>query len=139
MGNKILYIIRGVSGSGKSTLAKALIGDRDYKLHVMEADQFFYDKHDNYNFDPSKLGKAHENCQHRVGVSMEFGVYPIVVSNTSTTEKELKSYLDLAKEHGYAVFCLVVENRHGNSDVHNVPSEVKQKQERNLRNSLKLS
>ena len=53
------------------------------------------------------------------------GVYfpEIVVSNTSTTEKELQPYLDLATKYDYKVVSLIVENRHGNSSVHNVPDE----------------
>lgn len=51
----------------------------------------------------------------------------IVVSNTSTTEKEMQPYLDLAKEFGYTVVSLIVENRHGNSSVHGVPKETLEK------------
>ena len=51
----------------------------------------------------------------------------IVVSNTSTTERELQPYLDLANEFGYTVVSLVVENRHGNTNVHDVPQETLQK------------
>lgn len=132
MCNKILYILRGVSGSGKSTLG-AMIAP-----HVISADDYFM-KDGKYHFNPKKLGEAHAMCQDRVKIRMEHGDGPIAVCNTFTQEWEMKPYEDLADEHGHAVFYLVVENRHGNSDVHNVPDEVKQKQERNLRNSLKLS
>ena len=47
----------------------------------------------------------------------------IVVANTSTTESEIQPYMDLAKIHGYKIISLVVENRHGNTNVHNVPDE----------------
>jgi predicted kinase len=46
-----------------------------------------------------------------------------VVSNTFTQEWEMQSYIDLAKKYGYQVTTLIVENRHGNSNVHNVPAE----------------
>ena len=55
------------------------------------------------------------------------GFSEIVVSNTSTTEKEMQPYLDLAREFGYTVVSLIVENRHGNSNVHNVPQETLKK------------
>ena len=132
MCNKILYIIRGVSGSGKSTLGEAIAP------HVISADDYFM-KDGKYCFNPAKLNEAHEMCQDRVKIRMEHGDGPIAVCNTFTKEWEMKPYLDMANEYGYAVFCIVMENRHENSDVHNVPVEVKQKQERNLRNSLKLS
>ena len=47
----------------------------------------------------------------------------VIVSNTSTTEKELKPYLALAEEYGYAVTSIIVENRHGGQSIHNVPQE----------------
>jgi predicted kinase len=50
--------------------------------------------------------------------------YPeIIVSNTFTQEWEMKPYIDLANQYGYTIFTIIVENRHGNSSVHNVPEE----------------
>ena len=46
-----------------------------------------------------------------------------MVSNTFTQEWEMKPYMDLAKEHGYKVFTIVVENRHDGKNVHNVPED----------------
>jgi len=51
----------------------------------------------------------------------------IVVSNTSTTEKEMEPYLKLAEKYDYKVVSLIVENRHGNKSVHNVPDETMEK------------
>ena len=54
--------------------------------------------------------------------------YPeIVVSNTFTQEWEMKAYMDLAAKYGYQVVSLIVENRHGNSSIHNVPDETIEK------------
>jgi hypothetical protein len=47
----------------------------------------------------------------------------IVVSNTFTQEWEMQPYYDMAKEHGYRVYSLICENRHGGENVHNVPKE----------------
>lgn len=47
----------------------------------------------------------------------------IVVSNTFTQEWEMEPYFKLAKEYGYTVFSIVVENRHGGTNVHNVPED----------------
>ena len=48
--------------------------------------------------------------------------YPhIVVSNTFTKEWEMNEYFELAKQYGYMVFTIIVENRHGSKSVHNVP------------------
>jgi predicted kinase len=113
---KELFLLRGVPGAGKSTLAKSLGG-----IHI-ESDMFFMDG-DEYKFDPSKLKDAHAWCQNAVKVWTKNGVEKIVISNTFTQEWEMDYYFDLAKEHGYRVYSLIVENRHGNKDVHNVPEE----------------
>jgi predicted kinase len=113
---KELFLLRGVPGAGKSTLAKSLGG-----MHI-ESDKYFMDG-DEYKFDPSKLKDAHAWCQNAVKVWTKNGVEKIVISNTFTQEWEMDYYFDLAKEHGYRVYSLIVENRHGNKDVHNVPEE----------------
>ena len=56
-------------------------------------------------------------------MDMSQGKENVIVSNTFTTEKELKFYLDMADVCGYAVTSLVVENRHGNNSIHGVPEE----------------
>ena len=47
----------------------------------------------------------------------------IIVSNTFTQEWEMQVYFDLAEQHGFTVFSLIVENRHGNSNIHGVPDD----------------
>ena len=145
---KRLILIRGVSGSGKSTLADELESlyisyfdsiDSDNTVARVEADMFWYlDDEDVYAFDASKLGEAHQWCKETVLDYIDNDVDYIIVSNTFTTEKELEPYLVLAKDYGYIVTSLVVENRHGNTDVHNVPENIKQKQATRLKNNLKL-
>jgi predicted kinase len=114
---KILYIVRGIPGSGKSTFAKTL-SENHY-----EADMFFLDEYGNYNFDSNRIGNAHNWCQHKVKTDMKAGVEKIVVSNTFTTEWEMETYFEFAKEFGYKVFTLIVENRHGGTNTHNVPED----------------
>ena len=119
---KELFLLRGLPGSGKSTLANQLGGS------LVEADRYFME-YGEYKFDASKLGEAHDWCRNQVKEWMEtndrgFDVPRIVVSNTFTQEWEMKPYYELAKEHGYMVFSLIVENRHGGQNVHNVPEEV---------------
>jgi len=59
----------------------------------------------------------------------------IVVANTTTTERELQPYMDLARRFNYKVFSVVVENRHGGVNIHNVPEEtlVKMKNRFNIK------
>lgn len=133
---KTLYILRGVSGSGKTTLAKTL--EQLPNTISIAADDFWYFLGDGqYKFDIKRLGEAHEWCRSGVNVLLKSGVN-VVLHNTNTSEKEIKPYLDMAKQYDYNVVSLVVENRHGNSNVHNVPKEVVVNQEKRLRGSLKL-
>ena len=129
--DKILFIIRGIPGCGKSTLAKQLAE------HVFEADQFFL-SFGQYKFDQTKLGEAHNNCKIRLHAAMLEGISPLCVSNTTTTEKELQPYLDMASKMGYNAFVLVVENRHGGKNVHGVPDDKLASMRDRLMGSIKL-
>ena len=119
---KVLYIVRGIPGSGKSTFAKSLGGTH------FEADMFFM-KDGEYKFDMFKLKEAHKWCQDSVNTAMILNTTAdlnktIVVSNTFTQEWEMKPYFELAEVHGYKVFSIIIENRHGGVNEHNVPEEV---------------
>jgi len=114
---KILTICRGIPGSGKSTFAKTL-GGQHY-----EADMYFIDEEGNYNFDGSKIKDAHKWCQSFVETDMVLEYPKIVVSNTFTQEWEMEPYFKLAKEYGYTVFTILVENRHGGVNQHGVPED----------------
>jgi len=118
---KELFLLRGLPGSGKSTLAKSIGG-----IHI-EADQYFVES-GVYKFDALQLKNAHNYCQTQTRAWMEsdgtqVSVEKIVVSNTFTQEWEMQPYFDLAKEHGYKVYSLIVENRHGGVNEHGVPEE----------------
>ncbi len=128
-----ITIVRGVSGSGKSSLVRWVFDDR--AIHL-EADMYFM-KDGKYNFDQSKLKNAHEWCKQQAEESMK-NKENVVVSNTFTTEWEMKPYLDLAEKYGYTVFTVVVEKRHTNANTHNVPEETRQKQAERLSKSIKL-
>jgi predicted kinase len=118
---KELFLLRGLPGSGKSTLAKMLVGDKDY-CHK-EADMFFVDGDGNYNFKPSKIKQAHKWCQEEIEFVMKYAHSRVVVSNTFTQEWEMEEYYKLAERYGYRVHSLIVENRHGGINEHNVPEE----------------
>jgi predicted kinase len=115
---KTLYIVRGIPGSGKSTFAQSL------DCPVFEADQYFIDSETGeYKFDGSKIKLAHNWCKLRVEQSMEDSSQKIAVSNTFTQEWEMDAYYELAKQYGYRVFSLIVENRHEGVNEHGVPED----------------
>ena len=121
---KNLYIVRGVPGSGKSTLAKSIAKS----WQIFEADKYFM-KNGNYEFDFNGLKDAHNFCKRQVHKAM----YPnlvnslfyrnIVVSNTFTQDWEMDAYIELAKQYGYRVHTIIVENRHGGVNEHGVPED----------------
>ena len=131
--NKMLYVIRGVPGAGKSTFAETLASALG--CTHWEADDYHMNN-GVYDWKAENIHASHRWCQEGVKECMQLGHTNVIVSNTSTTEKEMKPYLALAEEFGYNVTSLIVENRHGNKSVHDVPDE-KVQQMRN-RFSIKL-
>jgi len=122
MNNKYLYILRGLPGAGKSTLARTI------GAVYFEADMFFMEGNE-YKFNPTKLKDAHAWCQNQVRISMKnsdskLGDTRIAVANTFTQEWEMEPYIEMAKEFGFTIFTLIVENRHGGVNQHDVPDEV---------------
>ena len=119
-----LILLRGLPGSGKTTLGSVILAwPSTDKPDVLSADDFFTDENGVYNFDPKKLKDAHNDCEMRCSQKMKMGTSRIVVANTFTEEWEMKPYYDLAERYSYRVHSLIVENRHGNTSVHNVPDE----------------
>lgn len=102
---KTLYIIRGIPGSGKSTFAKGLLNEfmrTKQTAYHYESDEFFMVDGE-YKFDGSKLGAAHASCFNNIKSAIVGEVENVIVSNTFTTMKEMKDYLDLAERNGYDV------------------------------------
>lgn len=113
----ILILVRGVPGCGKSTFAK-LLGRA-----ICTADDFHMTREGKYNWIAARQGAAHTWCQRKCERFMKRRIDRVIVANTSTTERELKPYYDLAKSYGYKVFSVIVENRHNGINEHNVPAE----------------
>lgn len=116
-----LILIRGVPGAGKSTHAKKFV-EQGYLNY--EADMYFVDFNGDYIFDPTKLHRAHSWCQRKTRDALENGI-SVVVSNTFTTKKEMKEYLDMAEELGIPVRVIKVVGSFQN--VHGVPEEALQR------------
>ena len=117
-----LILLRGLPGSGKSTLAKIILQVRSTdEPEVLSADDFFINEYGEYDFDSQKIKEAHNYCQFRCSERMRQGIARIVVANTFTQEWEMKTYFDIAERYNYRVHSVIVENRHGNENIHGVP------------------
>jgi predicted kinase len=127
---KNLIIVRGIPGSGKSTFARIL------GRAVCTADDFHTDRNGNYNWKPENVGRAHGWCQRKCERFLKAGIDRVIVANTSTTEDEIRPYIVMAKKYGYRVFSVIVENRHGGINEHNVPGATLEKMEKRF--SIKL-
>ena len=117
--------MRGISGSGKSTKAKELGADGV----VLGSDDFWGE---DYNFDRSKIGEAHEWNQNRVREALSNGISPVVVDNTNTQFWEMKPYVGMAQQYGYQIKIVSVEVKNTAQELaqrnkHGVPADAIQK------------
>lgn len=127
-----LYILRSVPGAGKTTLANSL------NAIVCSADDFMLNSEGQYEFDPNMLHYCHKSCYNKAEEAMKNKSERIVIANTNVRERDVNQYKKLGESYGYYVFSLVVENRHGNSNVHDVPVEKLIEMESTLKKSIKL-
>lgn len=126
-----LILIRGLPSSGKTTLVK-LLGVARYGLNHFETDQFFV-KAGEYQFDPARIGEAHQWCQDAVNRTIKSNHDSkhavIVVSNTFSQRWEMQPYIEVGYvqckltvidlfDGGHSDETLYARNRHG------VPLEV---------------
>lgn len=125
-----LILVRGISGSGKSTLAEQLASVM--RVARYEADMYFC-KEGSYKFDPSLLGKAHEWCLTEADYNLSW--QSTIVSNTFTTAKELRPYINSAKQRNALVMLLEPPTSWKNDvvqcaskNIHNVPLDRIQQQ-----------
>ena len=110
---KRLFLIRGIPGSGKTSLAE------DIAEKICSADDYHI-VNGEYVFNPAILHKAHAWCERKCERYMKCGVSKIAVANVFSKESHLKPYIELAYKYNYRVYSIIVENRHGNVNIHGV-------------------
>lgn len=98
---KKIIILRGLPGSGKSRHAAT------YNGVVCSADHFF-EKDGEYNFDVTKLGQAHMECQRQAFTFMRDEVPLLVIDNTNSRRWEYMFYKDMATYFGYEIEVRVI-------------------------------
>lgn len=132
--NKKIILLRGVSGSGKSSFCDLIAEPKV----VCSADHYF-ENEDGYWFNPLLLGKAHSACQLKFEQACQNPeIKNIIVDNTNTKPSDFQYYLDRAEAYDIPVVSVVLEKRHNNSSIHNVPDHVLERQHQNLISNLKL-
>ena len=82
-----LVITVGLPGSGKTSWAKVRVDGR----RVIAADDYF-DEHNDGQFDPKLLSKAHEWAQDAVEKALKAG-HSVAANNTNTTFSEMHAYV----------------------------------------------
>ena len=132
---KVCYILRGIPGSGKSTIARHLTEDAGVRF---ETDDYFYNSNGEYEWKPENVELNHLKCFEDFCNAVKDEISPIVQSNTNTQGWQWNKYADFAKEHGYIVHVMVVENYHSGESIHNVPDDTVNSMEKRLRNDIKL-
>lgn len=110
-----LILLRGLPGSGKTALAEIIAPD----ANVCADDFRMVDGE--YVFDPKDSQRAHQECVGRAAAFMARKAPVVVVHNTFTKEWEMHPYYAIAKRYGYRLHTLIVENRHGGENSHDVP------------------
>lgn len=117
-----LYLIRGLPGSGKSTLAAELATALD--APHFEHDKYLYTPEGEYLWTEGRMAYAYRQCLRDTEEMMMHGFEPeIVVSNVFPTKRSMKNYVKLAEKYGYQVTYIVVENRRGGVNIHDVPQD----------------
>jgi predicted kinase len=132
-----LILVRGLPGSGKSTLGNIILQlPNNNPQEVLSTDDFFINNDGEYIFDTSKLKEAHNYCQFRCSERMRQQRARIVVANTFTEEWEMEPYFEMANRYNYRIHTIIVENRHGNENVHGVPEDKLQKMKKRFQIKL---
>lgn len=126
--------MRGLPGSGKSTWLKRSAPT----AVVCSADSWFM-VGEQYVFDPTQLGRAHEACRRRFQECLESRQPLIAVDNTNLTAKDLRPYVEAALAAGAEL--RIVELRVPASvasarNVHGVPDKAYERLTQRMSNPL---
>lgn len=116
----MVVIIRGIPGSGKSTTAKRMLKELGPDTVWCEADHYMLDEKGNYNFSPKKLYECHRKCFDKFQKAVDLGKN-VIVSNTFTTKREVRPYIEYALEKGVVIEIIHAKGNY--KSVHGVPDE----------------
>ena len=106
-----VYIIRGLPGSGKSTIAKELAkaAVADGLSVVIHTTDDYHMVDGKYCYDPPKSKEYHRKNFLAFQCSCRKGIAVVVCPNTNIHKGQYGRYEECAKEHGYTVFKIVMD------------------------------
>lgn len=110
-----LILVRGLPGSGKSTYVRTNFPDL---FHIEQDKACMVDGE--YKWDAGRVARRALFC-HELVESILFNGCDCVVSNTFTQMKELRRYLEIAKQFKANVKIITLKTQFKNT--HNVPIE----------------
>jgi len=131
MNKPFVLIVRGLPGSGKTTMADALVNMAPDKVVRLEADDFFINDRGEYQYDPTLIGHAHNECRQRFLKAIDKRKN-IIISNTSVKYWEWGEYKAIAEKNDYIVHVIVKENHHDGMTTHGVPIQTVMKMKNNF-------
>lgn len=118
-----VIIMRGLPGSGKTTWVR---DNAPGDAIIVSADTYFM-QNGRYQFDPSKIAEAHNDCLRRFVAALQERTSPtIVVDNTNLRVTEIAPYYRLAEAFGYTPIVVWVHQHPdacANRNIHNVPRD----------------
>ena len=88
-----VIILRGLPGSGKSRFRTEFMERHSNDAGYCSADDFHYDEHGVYRFNPANAGAAHAACFRKYIGMLEDGITNILVDNTNTSAVEIAPYI----------------------------------------------
>lgn len=137
---RTLLILRGAPGCGKTTFA-CVIQRLSFpgSVIVCSADDYMVDKDGSYQFAGRLLETAHKHCFAKATAAMSLpGIRMVIIANTNSRPSDFHEYETEAARHGFIVFHVIVENRHGGVSEHGVPEETVEKFRNRIKGSMVL-
>lgn len=133
--NKICVITSGAPGSGKSFFASYLQYLNPSAIICCADDLFEIDGE--YKWDADKLVYAHQRCKEKFIKALEDECPLVICANTNAQLAHRQFFIDKAREIGYTVFSLGIENL-GTINQHGVPEETVKKMANSLKQNFRF-
>lgn len=120
MTEKNLFIIRGLPGSGKSAFIQAVAPEDTL---VFNTDAVLTHPDGTYEWTPERHSNAKETMNEAIRSALVRGEPRIFLDGVFDEAEHFEPFIELAREKGYRVYTVVVENRHGGVSSHGVSEE----------------